>query len=115
MKKEPVAATGGELAQRLTVLGVAILPALLATLPLALNGSQEVLAAMGRASAPDDGSYVLGSSMIAAAVIPYAAGLGTAWYLRSKAIPRREKWNICAGAVFFSGLAAFFAAMLFAG
>ncbi|MFJ1585650.1 hypothetical protein ACIOC1_20335 [Streptomyces sp. NPDC088197] len=109
-----IAEGGEDVAQRLIVLGLAILPALLATLPLALNGSQQILAAMGRVSAPNGGSAVWGCVMIAAAVLPYVAGVATAWYVHGKDIPRREKWNTCAAAVFFSGLAAFFAAMLLA-
>ena len=96
------------------MLGVALVPALLALLPLTLNGFQQVLGALGGTDAPEGASLGRGATMLLAASLPYLGGLLAIAYGRRGKLPRAKVWELCAATLFTTGLVACVVAMMYA-
>lgn len=106
--------TGNQTAVTLVTLGVSLVPALLALLPLTLNGVQQVLGALGRTSAPEGASLGSGAVMLTAAALPFLAGITAVGIGRARRLEWRRTWEACAASAFVTGLAACCVAMVFA-
>lgn len=67
----PLTRTAGAVA----LVGAALLPGLIAALPLAFNGAQHTLSALGRATMPEGATASLGwgVALLTAAVLPFVA------------------------------------------
>ncbi|MET9255070.1 hypothetical protein ACGFZL_11540 [Streptomyces sp. NPDC048182] len=112
--------TSGQLARpagAVAVLGLAFLPALLAALPLAFNGAQHTLGALGRATMPEGTTASLGwgLTLLAAAVLPFAAAPAAWVAARAGRLPREGAVRLCATAVLACGLLACLLAAVSAG
>ncbi|MER6914998.1 hypothetical protein ABT354_25255 [Streptomyces sp. NPDC000594] len=88
--------------------------ALLAALPLAFNGAQQTLGALGRAEVPDGASASLGRglAMLGAAVLPFAAGTVALLVGRVRQLSGVRVVRLCGRAVLVCALGACVMAMV---
>ncbi|MEV7088873.1 hypothetical protein AB0O07_23805 [Streptomyces sp. NPDC093085] len=117
MESNATGPPGGRAAGAVAVVCLAFLPALLAALPLALNGAQQTLSALGRAEAPEGATPSLGWGvvMLGTAVLPFVAAPVVLVAGRAKRIPWARTARICAGVVLGCGVFACLMAAVFAG
>ncbi|WP_405778429.1 hypothetical protein [Streptomyces sp. NBC_00859] len=96
------------------VILLALLPGLLAALPLAFNGAQQTLSALGRAEMPEGTSPSLGwgIAMLAAAALPFVAAPAALAVGRARRLPWLRSARICARTTFGCGLFACLVAMV---
>ncbi|MFF8289015.1 hypothetical protein ACF068_07235 [Streptomyces sp. NPDC016309] len=85
-------------------------PALLAVLPLALNGAQQLLT---DSTPTHTTSAAAGSVMLMAAALPFVGGLATLGYGRAR-LSNDRAWGVTAAFVFITGLIACVVAMFYA-
>ncbi|MFI5755466.1 hypothetical protein [Streptomyces sp. NPDC051569] len=99
------------------VLCLAFLPALLAALPLTLNGAQQTLGALGRAEMPEGATPSLGwgLAMLGVAALPFVASPVVLVVGRAKHLSWSRAAELSAKVVLGCGLFACLMAALFAG
>ncbi|MER0430025.1 hypothetical protein [Streptomyces microflavus] len=109
----PLIRTAGAVA----LVGAALLPGLIAALPLAFNGAQHTLSALGRATMPEGATASLGwgVALLTAAVLPFVAIPVSLLTARARQLPRDRTVRVCAVAVLVCSLLSCLVAAVSAG
>ncbi|MFE1443765.1 hypothetical protein [Streptomyces sp. NPDC058739] len=96
------------------LIGLAFLPGLLAALPLAFNGTQHTLGALGHATMPEGTTASLGwgLTLLAAALLPFVAAPAALIVARARGLSRERTVSFCAAAVLICGVLACLMAMV---
>ncbi|MFJ3540267.1 hypothetical protein ACIPQA_33075 [Streptomyces sp. NPDC090109] len=96
------------------LIGLAFLPGLLATLPLAFNGAQHTLGALGHATMPEGTTASLGWGLIllAAAALPFVAAPAALIVARARRVSRERTVSVCAKTVLICGVVSCLIAMV---